>query len=1062
MSVSKGSGFKIGGSTIPNFTLSGGNLLTNGLAMIGGDSAGGKGTFTLNSGTWTNIGSFISIMYGSSATGSVLNVNGGFISAPTIQLGQNSGTSTLNLNGGIVQVDTINSTNSPASVLNFNGGALRANSTQGNFISLGGTAYKLNVLAGGAVIDTNGYNTTVTAPFLTGTTNDGGLTKTGAGTLTLSASSTYTGPTLISTGTLQLTGRLGNTAVTVAPGATLVLAGTTAIGGSITVATGATLVVTGTAAVGGSVVVANGATLDLTAGELSTGSLTLSGTSVLKMALGAVNDPANSLLQVNGSLVLDGSLIVYNRTGAVANQVSTVIRYSGPLTNNGLAPDAALSQWNVIVDTSTAGSVKFVLTQQYPLVEFTSADQTVTNSLQLDMAGKMHGYLTNALYYEARTPDGQLWDFGSMAPAAAWTIHLRHLRSGTNTVRVFSLDSNGIIESDIRSVVLQLGATPAVRPRPWPAELWWGGVATGQPPNYGYDQLVNPSNPWEFVKKYQDGIFLHGILPTASVLTQLAAAVAPSGGRFGREGSYYCNASLTFGATRASQALPEMDQLAGEGIYLTMTSNDWNPGLSPYPAAGIPVGWVAQFPTYTHQQLLDANMQQWSDYVHAIHAKQPGLKMGFTWSPVWFNWNGYPSLVLGRDSLECGDPFDYDMQEFFNEADATAAAEDGYFAFASDCPWSYILNWGDLDQELTNQQKILGYEEWLRSQGYFHTRICNHDGDDAAMQQNSYAVLTSQQAIGGRARTYLFESWYSGPVVWAPEADANSNPATSHAGSAMKAIKYLKGIKNLAGDLETLSLFSVSGSSNYVQIQLRNTGDVECLPAIAGIESGGSATLHYYDGAYNDITTAVLSAEGYVPPATLGAGQTLTLYVQATGSTGQNRSVSLEAFWNPQDPTGIVRSRLPLTLATGTAQSPYTAWATSYNLNNTPGQQAGFTDDPDGDGIPNGLEWLLGGNPLSCSAAILPRVTQSANNLVVTFARNAASESTATLTLEWGSDLIGWSPVSIGATSSGPDAHGVTVAIVPNGASLDTAIVTIPRAIAVSGRLFVRLKGTMP
>ena len=1065
-------------TTMTGITVNGGLMvITGGTTDTAGLAVGGTGTLDFTAGTLNSNESYphvngimnvsggtfnagtAELLMGFNTSGAVLNLSGsGVVFANQIRMGNGSNISTLNLNGGTLQMTYINGTGDTFGFVNLNGTILKARSAQANFLNSEST-YK--VLAGGAIFDTAGYNITVQAPLLSGTTNDGGLTKTGGGTLTLTGTSTYTGPTLVSTDTLLVTGRLGNTAVTVSPGATLALAGTTAIGSSVTVASGAALVVTGTCAIGGSISIADGALLDLSAGRLSTGGLTLSGSSFLKLALGAAGDPVNSSIQVNGDLILDGSLIVYNRSGATPNQISTVIQYTGTLIDRGLVQDAALTQWNVTVDTSVPGSVKVTLTQKYPLVEFTSPNSTVSNSLQLDMTGKMHGFQSDALYYEVHTPDGQLWDFGSMAPAGDWIIHLRHLRSGTNTVRVSSLNLDGAVESDTRTVVLQLGANPAVRPRPWPAEVWWGGVATGQTPDYGYDQLVDPSKPWDFVKKYQDGIFLHGILPTASVLTQLAAAVVPTGGRFGREGGFY-NSGPTYGTKDYTKVLTEMDQLASEGIYLSLTSQDFNPGIIDTPKAQIPVGWAGQFPTYTHQQLLDANMQEWTNFVQGIHAQWPGLKMGFTWSPVWFNWNGHPSLVVGSDSLAAGGAFNYDMQEFFNEASATAMAENGYFAFASDCPWSYILNWGNTAQKLDNQQKILGYEAWLRSQKYFHTRICNHDAVDATMQQNSYAVLTSQQAIGGRARTYLFESWYSGPVVWAPDADGSGNPTTAHAGTAMKAIKYLKGIKNLAGDLEGLTLSCVSSSNNYIQVKLHNDGDVECLPAIAGIESGGSATLRYYDAAYNEITTAVLSADGYVPFATLGTGQTLILYVQATGTTGQNRNVSLEAFWNPQDPTGIVRSRTSVTLFTGTAQSPYTDWLTSNNLDNTPGREAGFTDDPDADGISNGLEWIFSGNPLSKSIVVLPQVTANSGNLLFTFNRSVASKSTTTLTAEWGSNMVGWTPAAIGAASSGPDANGVTVTVTPNGVANDTVTVTVPRSRAVSGKLFVRLKATMP
>ena len=66
-----------------------------------------------------------------------------------------------------------------------------------------------------------------------------GLVKTGAGTLALNNTETYTGPTLITNGTLQVNGQLGSGAVTVATNAAL--GGTGTVNGPVTVLAGGSL-----------------------------------------------------------------------------------------------------------------------------------------------------------------------------------------------------------------------------------------------------------------------------------------------------------------------------------------------------------------------------------------------------------------------------------------------------------------------------------------------------------------------------------------------------------------------------------------------------------------------------------------------------------------------------------------------------------------------------------------------------------------------------------------------------------------------------------------------------
>ena len=107
----------------------------------------------------------------------------------------NSYSGPTNLNGGLVQFSALGDLGTNTS-LNFNGGGLQYNGTS---IDLSASR-TLTLNAGGGTIDTNGN--TVTFANSVGNGGIGGLTKAGAGTLTLSAANTYSGATSVNGGTL--------------------------------------------------------------------------------------------------------------------------------------------------------------------------------------------------------------------------------------------------------------------------------------------------------------------------------------------------------------------------------------------------------------------------------------------------------------------------------------------------------------------------------------------------------------------------------------------------------------------------------------------------------------------------------------------------------------------------------------------------------------------------------------------------------------------------------------------------------------------------------------------
>jgi hypothetical protein len=127
----------------------------------------------------------------------------------------------------------------------------------------------------------------------------------------------------------------------------------------------------------------------------------------------------------------------------------------------------------------------------------------------------------------------------------------------------------------------------------------------------------------------------------------------------------------------------------------------------------------------------------------------------------------------------------------------------------------------------------------------------------------------------------------------------------------------------------------------------------------------------------------------------------------------------------------------------------YESWASNPVHGLTAGVNNGPLDDPDKDGIPNLLEFALGGAPMTSSQSHMPALSKSGGDWVFEYERSDLSLSPATVQIvEYGSNLTGWTPVIIPATSSG------IVTITP-GSPFDHV------RIAISGgetQTFVRLK----
>ncbi len=147
-----------------------------------------------------------------------------------------------------------------------------------------------------------------------------------------------------------------------------------------------------------------------------------------------------------------------------------------------------------------------------------------------------------------------------------------------------------------------------------------------------------------------------------------------------------------------------------------------------------------------------------------------------------------------------------------------------------------------------------------------------------------------------------------------------------------------------------------------------------------------------------------------------------------------------------------------LTVGDPPVGTPYDTWAAGF---------ASLTDtDPnldfDGGGLPTVLEWVLGGDPTDPSddaglAPVIDAASDPDGKLLFTFRRNidAENDPDTTITVEYGSDLVGWTA----ASHEGEGAEDITVSVVADGfgPGIDEVTVALPPGLADGGRLFVRL-----
>lgn len=315
------------------------------------DSASGTSPITVS--VVTNV-SPVSVTFSNNSKNYILagssNITG---SATLTKLGtgtatiQNTNTFTgaVNLNAGILNFTSLSNNLGSGTSINFGGGTLQY--AAGTLDDISSRTITFN--AGGGTIDDGGNTLTFLKPI--GNAGAGGLTKAGAGSLTLNGTNKYSGVTTIANGTLILAANSyisNSTAIVVNSGKVLDVSAS-----GLTLSSFSSQVLAGSGTVSGNVTATNGTTITPGTNNV-VGTLTFNNDLTFAGGTYACDISTNShdLIVVNGNLTLNSGSILTIQASNLTNGVYRLIQYSGSLLS-GSGSSANL----VVSGFSQAGKV---------------------------------------------------------------------------------------------------------------------------------------------------------------------------------------------------------------------------------------------------------------------------------------------------------------------------------------------------------------------------------------------------------------------------------------------------------------------------------------------------------------------------------------------------------------------------------------------------------------------------------------------------------------------------------------------------------------------------------
>jgi fibronectin-binding autotransporter adhesin len=268
---------------------------------------------------------------------------------------------------------------------------------------------------------------------------------------------------------------------------------------------------------------------------------------------------------------------------------------------------------------------------------------------------------------------------------------------------------------------------------------------------------------------------------------------------------------------------------------------------------------------------------------------------------------------------------------------------------------------------------------------------------------------------------------------------------------------------NTSGSATGVSAVSVSagavlGGTGSVSgtVSVANTGSIAPGVSIGQLTTGALTLAGTYACDVDATTSDVLAVNGNIDlsGATLAVSGTMTAssYTIATYTGTRTGEFTI----SPALPAGYeVDYSTPGEI--NIAKSGYNSWASV----NAPTGNA--NDDFDGDGVSNGVEYVLGGTKDTSDRNKLPQVTSDGANLIFTFTRSKESITPdVAVAVQVNPDLGTWptSGANFFAVPDAPVANNPGVTVVDN-APADTQTVTLTVPMGADTKKFARLAVTI-